>query len=62
MKDKSFLDFGSPEEVLTEENLRKAYGIDVKLIELEENRKICVPQRTNLELVLSDYSKKYSKD
>lgn len=62
MKGKSFIDFGSPEDVLTEENLRKAYGIDVKLIELEGNRKICVPQRTNLELVMSNYSKKYSKD
>ena len=42
MKDKSFIDFGSPEEVLTEENLKKAYGIDVKLIELDSDRKICV--------------------
>ena len=62
MKDKSFIDFGKPEDVLTEENLKNAYGIDVKLVELENDRKICVPQRTNLELVLRDYSKKYSND
>ena len=61
MKDKSFIDFGNPDDVLTEENLKNAYGIDVKLVELENNRKICVPQKTNLELVLSNYSKKYSK-
>ena len=47
---------------LLEENLKKAYGIDVRLVELENNRKICVPQKTNLELVMSNYSKKYSKD
>lgn len=62
MKDKSFIDFGSPEDVLTEENLNKAYGIDVNLIELENNRKICVPLKTDLELVMTNHSKKYSKD
>ena len=50
MKDKSFIDFGTPDEVLSEENLKSAYGIDVKLIELEDGRKICVPLKTNLEL------------
>ena len=60
MKDRTFIDFGTPEDVLTEENLNKAYGIDVKLVELEDNRKICVPLKTNLELVMSNYSKKYS--
>lgn len=59
MKDKTFIDFGSPEDVLTEENLHNAYGIDVKLVELEDNRKICVPLKTNLELVMSNYSNKY---
>lgn len=50
MKDKSFIDFGAPGDVLVEENLKKAYGIDVKLIELDGGRKICVPLKTNLEL------------
>ena len=52
MKDKRFIDFGTPDEVVTEENLKKAYSIDVKLIELDNNRKVCVPLKTNLELDL----------
>jgi iron complex transport system ATP-binding protein len=44
MKNKSFIDFGKPEEVVTEENLKKAYNIDIKLLELE-NRKVCVPMK-----------------
>ena len=50
MKDKGFIDFGAPDDVLSEENLKKAYGIDVKLMELDDGRKICVPLKTNLEL------------
>ena len=50
MKDKSFIDFGTPEDVVTEDNLRKAYSIDVKLINLDDNRKVCVPLKTNLKL------------
>lgn len=52
MKDKHFIDFGSPEDVVTEENLRKAYSIDVDLIELDNNRKVCVSLKTNLKLDL----------
>ena len=52
MKDKKFIDFGSPDDVVTEDNLKKAYSIDVKLIELDNNRKVCVPLKTNLELSL----------
>jgi iron complex transport system ATP-binding protein len=44
MKDKRFMAFGTPEEVVTEENIKKAYDVNnVKLIELEDNRKLCVP-------------------
>ena len=50
MKNKRFIDFGTPEDVGTEENLRKAYSIDVKLIELDNERKVCVPLKTNLKL------------
>jgi len=50
MKDKTFIGFGTPDEVLTEENLKEAYDIDVELIQLDNGRKICVPQKTNLEL------------
>ena len=52
MKNKKFIDFGKPDDVVTEENLKKAYSIDVKLIELEANRKVCVPMKTNLKLDL----------
>ena len=34
------------------ENLKKAYSIDVKLIELDDKRKVCVPMKTNLTLEL----------
>ena len=52
MKDKKFIDFGTPDDVITEENLKKAYSIDVKLIDLDDERKICVPLKTNLKLEL----------
>lgn len=52
MKNKKFIDFGTPDDVVTEENLKKAYSIEVKLIELDNNRKVCVPLKTNLELDL----------
>lgn len=52
MKDKRFIDFGTPDDVVTEDNLRKAYSIDVKLVELDNNRKVCVPMKTNLTLDL----------
>lgn len=52
MKDKHFIDFGSPEDVVTEKNLRNAYSIDVKLMELDNKRKVCVPMKTNLKLDL----------
>lgn len=54
MRDKKFIDFGTPNSVVTEENLKKAYSIDVRLIELDDNRKICVPMKTNLKLDLGD--------
>ena len=52
MKNKKFIDFGTPEDVVTEENLKKAYSIDVKLMELDDKRKVCVPMKTNLTLDL----------
>ena len=45
MKDKKFIDFGTPDDVVTEDNLKKAYSIDVKLIELDYKRKVCVPMK-----------------
>jgi len=41
----AFIDMGSPDKVITERNLKSAYGIDVKIIHVNEgiNTKICVP-------------------
>lgn len=50
MKNKQFIDFGKPEETITEDNLKNAYDIDVKLIELDDDRKVCIPMKTNLTL------------
>ena len=52
MKNKKFIDFGAPDDVVTEDNLKKAYSIDVKLMELDDKRKVCVPMKTNLKLDL----------
>lgn len=43
MKDCHIIDYGTPDEVITEENLEKAYNIGVKIMDLEEGRKICIP-------------------
>ncbi|MBQ6100402.1 MAG: ABC transporter ATP-binding protein [Methanobrevibacter sp.] len=52
LKNRQFIDFGTPDDVVTEENLKKAYSIDVRLIELDDKRKVCVPLKTNLKLDL----------
>lgn len=45
MKEGKLTGLGSPDETVNEENLRKVYGIDVKIKEIKEgiNRKICIP-------------------
>jgi iron complex transport system ATP-binding protein len=46
MKDKNFIEIGAANDVVTEDNMRAAYGIDVKIAFIEEaHRKICVPIR-----------------
>ncbi|MGL6298596.1 MAG: ABC transporter ATP-binding protein [Methanobacteriaceae archaeon] len=42
LKNKSFIDIGSPEEVITEENMEKTYEIPVKIIDIED-RQVCIP-------------------
>lgn len=37
---------GSPDDVVTEENMRKAYHINVKVLEVEKHRKAVVPLET----------------
>ncbi len=44
MKDQSFIDIGPANDVITEENMKQTYGIDVKIEFIEQaNRKICIP-------------------
>ena len=39
----TIMDIGTPESVITEDNMRSAYGIDVKILEVDEHRKACIP-------------------
>ena len=45
MKDRGIMDIGKPENVVTEENMKKAYDIDVKVIDVDESRKACIPMQ-----------------
>jgi len=47
MKDRKFLVSGPVKDVITEENMQKAYGIKVKMVGVEENgQMVCVPLRS----------------
>jgi iron complex transport system ATP-binding protein len=45
MKQGEFIDIGTPDEVITDNNLEKVYNIKVKVINVDSgvNRKVCVP-------------------
>jgi iron complex transport system ATP-binding protein len=44
MKNQSFIDIGSANDVITEENMKQTYDMDVKIVSIEKaNRKVCVP-------------------
>ena len=45
LKDTRFLAIGKPADVMTEDNLKKTYGVDIKIIDVQLgiNRKICAP-------------------
>jgi len=45
MNNGTIMEIGSPEEVITEVNMRKAYGVDVKIVDIDENRKACIPMQ-----------------
>ncbi|MDR0913455.1 MAG: ABC transporter ATP-binding protein [Methanobrevibacter sp.] len=42
MQNKTFIDFGSPDEVVNSKNLKIAYNLDIDIITLDNGRKICV--------------------
>lgn len=46
MKGKNFIDLGSPEKVITEENMEEIYDIQVKIVDIE-HRKACIPLKVN---------------
>ncbi len=46
MKDKNFMAVGKPDEVINQENMEKAYGIHVEIVDMGNNRRICVPMNT----------------
>lgn len=46
MKGKNFTDLGSPEKVITEENMEEIYDIQVKIVDIE-HRKACIPLKVN---------------
>ncbi|MGL4669330.1 MAG: ABC transporter ATP-binding protein [Methanobacteriaceae archaeon] len=61
MKNRKFIDFGSPDVTITEENLKKAYSINIKMVNISDIktgdftcttktdtcRKICVPFKSS---------------
>ncbi|MCW4006363.1 MAG: ABC transporter ATP-binding protein [Candidatus Bathyarchaeota archaeon] len=48
MKDQGFIDIGPANDVITEENMKKIYDLDVKITTVEKaNRKVCVPLKHN---------------
>lgn len=44
LKGTDFIDIGTPEEVITEENMEEAYGIKVKIIKFQD-RMACIPDK-----------------
>jgi iron complex transport system ATP-binding protein len=45
MNQGTIMEMGKPEYVVTEENMKEAYGIDVKILDIDEHRKACIPMQ-----------------
>ena len=41
----TIMEIGKPESVITEKNMRSAYGVDVKILDVDKNRKACIPMQ-----------------
>ena len=41
----TIMEIGRPKSVITEENLKQTYGIDVKILDINEHRKACIPMQ-----------------
>jgi iron complex transport system ATP-binding protein len=45
MNQGTIMEMGKPEYVVTEENMKEAYGIDVKILDIDDHRKVCIPMQ-----------------
>lgn len=45
MNQGTIMEMGDPRTVVTEENMKQAYGIDVKILDVDEQRKACIPMQ-----------------
>jgi iron complex transport system ATP-binding protein len=45
MNQGTIMEMGKPDSVVTEENLKQAYGVDVKILDINEHRKACIPMQ-----------------
>ena len=43
MNQGTITEIGTPENVITEKNMRQAYGVDVRIMDVDEHRKACIP-------------------
>ena len=57
MKNKKFIALGDPFNVVTKDNLKKAYDVDIELIEVSNKRKVCVPYKNDISLEFDYLSK-----
>ncbi len=56
MKDQEFIALGSADDVITEENMKQIYGLDVKITLIEQaDRKVCVPLKQGQSSVSFDF-------
>lgn len=58
LKNKTSMDFDILNNVTTENNLKEAYDIDVKVMVLSDDRKICVPIKSNFTFDFTGFSDK----
>lgn len=61
MKNKTFLTFGKPEEVITEETLKETYDMEVMIKDVGDGRKTCIPLKSDFKLKMDNYKSKFQK-
>jgi iron complex transport system ATP-binding protein len=45
MNQGTIMEIGKPEFVVTENNMKQAYGVDVRIIDVDEHRRACIPMQ-----------------